>query len=188
MEGKGQDSVPMKVFGLVGWSGSGKTTLMTGLLPELNARGLRVSTMKHTHHRFDIDRPGKDSFEHRLAGATEVLVTSSKRWALIHELRDEPEADVDALIARMTPVDLLLIEGFKSHRHPKLEVYRPILGKGLLCRQDPGVIAVASDRPLPDIMVPWFRLDDIRGIADFIVDRCGLGEAGHPRRRAGGDR
>ena len=175
----------MKVFGLVGWSGSGKTTLMTALLPELIGRGLRVSTMKHTHHRFDIDRPGKDSFEHRQAGATEVMVTSSKRWALIHELRDEPESDVDSLIARMTPVDLLLIEGFKDHRHPKLEVYRPILGKGLLCRQDPAVIAVASDRPLTDLVVPWFDLDDIPGIADFIVERCGLGTAVRRRAEAG---
>lgn len=171
----------MKVFGLAGWSGSGKTTLMVKLLPELIGRGLTVSTMKHTHHSFDIDKPGKDSYEHRAAGATEVMITSSKRWALLRELRGEPEPDMDDQIARMTPVDLLLIEGFKSNRHPKMEVHRPILGKPLLCVNDPTVVAVATDSPLNGVKVPVFDLNDAVGIADFIVLHCGLGA----RRRHG---
>ena len=114
----------MKVFGITGWSGSGKTTLMKALIPNLTARGLRVSTIKHAHHRFDVDKPGKDSYEHRAAGATEVMIGSANRWALMHELRDEPEPRLDDLIARMTPVDLLLVEGFKTEAHIKMEVYR----------------------------------------------------------------
>lgn len=171
----------MKVFGLAGWSGSGKTTLMVKLLPELIGRGLTVSTMKHTHHSFDIDKPGKDSYEHRAAGATEVMITSAKRWALLRELRGEPEPDMDAQIARMTPVDLLLIEGFKTNRHPKMEVHRPALGKPLLCVGDPTVVAVATDSPLSGVRVPVFDLNDAVGIADFIVLHCGLGA----RRRHG---
>ena len=165
----------MKTFGVVGWSGSGKTTLVVKLLPELIGRGLRVSTMKHTHHNFDIDRPGKDSYEHRQAGAGEVLLASSARWALLHEIRDNPEPDMDALIGRMAPCDLVLIEGFKRHRHPKVEVYRAANGKALLCGEDPTVLAVASDGPLPDAPVPVLDLDDVAGIADFIVEHCGLG-------------
>ena len=109
----------MKIFGLVGWSGSGKTTLVAKLLPELIGRGFRVSTMKHTHHNFDIDKKGKDSYEHRMAGATEVLITGAKRWAILHENRDDPEPSIDDLLARMENVDLLLIEGFKAHSHEK---------------------------------------------------------------------
>ena len=165
----------MKTFGVVGWSGSGKTTLVVKLLPELIGRGLRVSTMKHTHHNFDIDRPGKDSYEHRRAGAGEVLLASSARWALLHEVRDNPEPDMDMLIGRMAPCDLVLIEGFKRHRHPKVEVYRAANGKALLCREDPTVLAVASDGPLPDAPVPVLDLNDVAGIADFIVEHCGLG-------------
>ncbi len=165
----------MKTFGVVGWSGSGKTTLVVKLLPELIGRGLRVSTMKHTHHNFDIDRPGKDSYEHRRAGASEVLLASSARWALLHEIRDNPEPDMDVLIGRMAPCDLVLIEGFKRHRHPKVEVYRAANGKTLLCREDPTVLAVASDGPLPDAPVPVLDLNDVPGIADFIVEHCGLG-------------
>ncbi len=165
----------MKTFGVVGWSGSGKTTLVVKLLPELIGRGLRVSTMKHTHHNFDIDRPGKDSYEHRRAGAGEVLLASSARWALLHEIRDNPEPDMDALMGRMAPCDLVLIEGFKRHRHPKVEVYRAANGEALLCGEDPTVLAVASDGPLPDAPVPVLDLDDVAGIADFIVEHCGLG-------------
>ena len=165
----------MRVFGLVGWSGSGKTTLLTRLLPELIARGLRVSTMKHSHHAFDVDTPGKDSYRHREAGATEVMVASARRWALMHELRSDPEPDVDELIARMTRVDLLVIEGFKQHAHPKLEVHRPSLGKVLMAPTDPHVVAVASDAPLGDLAVPVLDIDDIAGIARFVVDHCGLG-------------
>ena len=171
------NSRSMSIFGLVGWSGSGKTTLMVRLLPELVDRGYRVSSMKHSHHGFDVDRPGKDSYRHREAGATEVMVSSSRRWALMHELRDQPEPAVETLIARMTEVDLLLIEGFKRHQHPKLEVHRPRLGKPLMAGSDPWVVAVASDAPVPASRVPVLDLDDIPAIGDFIVDHCGLGDS-----------
>ncbi|MDP6787099.1 MAG: molybdopterin-guanine dinucleotide biosynthesis protein B [Rhodospirillales bacterium] len=164
----------MKVFGLIGWSNAGKTTLMINLLPELIGRGIKVSTMKHGHHDFDIDRAGKDSFRHREAGATEVLLTSASRWALMHELRGAPERSIENLISHMTPVDLLLIEGFKTHRHVKLEIHRPAEGKPLICRDDPDVVAVASDQLLPDIDLPVLDLNDIPAIADFIVSYCGL--------------
>ncbi len=164
----------MKIFGLAGWSGSGKTTLMTRLLPELVRRGITVSTMKHAHHEFDVDQPGKDSFEHRRAGATEVLVTSARRWALMHELRDRPEAAIEDLVRHMTPVDLLLIEGFKAHAHDKLEVHRPSVGKPLLCREDKRVVAVASDAPIAGLPVPRLVLDDVPAIAAFILAHCGL--------------
>jgi molybdopterin-guanine dinucleotide biosynthesis adapter protein len=164
----------MKIFGLAGWSGSGKTTLMVRLIPALVARGLSVSTLKHAHHAFDVDQPGKDSYEHRAAGATEVMVSSDKRWALMHELRGRPELGVEELVARMSPVDLLIIEGFKRHAHPKLEVYRPTVGKPLLCTDDPNIVAVASDEAMPGLRVPRLDLDDVAGIADFIVAHCGL--------------
>ena len=144
------------------------------LLPELTGRGLSVSTMKHAHHAFDVDKPGKDSFEHRQAGATEVLVTSANRWALMHELRGAPEAEMEALVARMTPVDLLLIEGFKHHAHDKLEIFRRDVGKPLLCVSDPRIVAVASDGAVPEARVPVIDLDDTRAIADFIAAHCGL--------------
>lgn len=164
----------MKIFGLAGWSGAGKTSLMVRLLPELTGRGLAVSTMKHAHHAFDVDVPGKDSYEHRQAGAAEVLVTSANRWVLMHELRGAPEAQMEELIARMTPVDLLLIEGFKHHAHDKLEVFRRAVGKPLLCVSDSRVVAVASDGPVPEARVPVVALDDTRAIADFIAAHCGL--------------
>ena len=164
----------MKIFGLAGWSGSGKTTLIVRLLPEITGRGLRVSTMKHAHHRFDIDSPGKDSWEHRAAGASEVLLTSTKRWALMHENDGAPEAPVEELVARMSPVDLLLIEGFKTHEHPKLEVHRPALGKPLLCHGDAHVVALASDAALPGLHVPVLDLNDAAAIAGFILTHCGL--------------
>lgn len=167
----------MKVFGLAGWSGSGKTTLLVRLIPALVARGLSVSTIKHAHHAFDVDRPGKDSHSHRLAGAREVMVSSANRFALMHELRGAPEPTVEELVARMSPVDLLLIEGFKHHAHDKLEVHRPALGKPLLAPDDPRVVAVASDVPLGGLPVPRLPLDDIEAIAGFVVDRCGLGPA-----------
>lgn len=169
----------MKTLGVVGWSGSGKTSLIVRLLPVLAARGLVVSTMKHTHHRFDIDRPGKDSFEHRSAGAREVMVVSTSRWALMHELRDEPEPPVDALIAHMAPVDLLLIEGFKRHTHPKLEIHRPDLGKPVMAADDATILAVASPVPLPDLDRPRLDLDDTAAIAAFIIAHHGL--RGTPR-------
>ena len=164
----------MKIFGLAGWSGSGKTTLMRRLLPELTGRGLRVSTMKHAHHNFDVDKPGKDSYEHRHAGATEVLVTSANRWALMHELRGAREPGIEDLVRHMTPVDLLLIEGFKHHDHDKLEVFRRSVGKPLLCLEDPHVVAVASKAAVPETVLPRLELDDTAAIADFIIDHCGL--------------
>lgn len=173
----------MKIFGLAGWSGSGKTTLLVGLIPELVGRGLAVSTIKHAHHKFDVDEPGKDSYAHREAGATEVLVSSSQRFALMHELRGAPEPGLDELVSRMTPVDLLLVEGFKAHDHDKLEVHRPALGKPLLCGDDPRIIAVASDVALTGVRLPRFAVDDIPAIANFIIAHCGL--AGAPRRAAG---
>lgn len=168
----------MKVFGLTGWSGSGKTTLMVRLIPALVARGITVSTMKHAHKGFDIDHPGKDSHSHRMAGATEVLVGSPRRWALMHELRDEEEPGVEALIARMTPVDLLLIEGFKRHDHRKLEVWRAAVGKPLIAPEDPGIVAIASDGPVPGAAVPVLPLDDAEAVADFVMRDCGLDRRG----------
>ena len=169
----------MKVFGLAGWSGSGKTTLVVRLIPELGRRGISVSTMKHAHHNFDVDKPGKDSYEHRAAGATEVLVTSANRWALMHENRDQPEPSLDVLLEKLSPVDLLLIEGFKRHAHDKLEVYRESTGKPMLCHEDRHVVAIASDRPaqiqrLNARPITVLDLDDVPGIADFIIAHCGL--------------
>jgi len=164
----------MKFFGLVGWSGSGKTTLMRQLLPELTGRGYRVSTMKHTHHNFDIDKPGKDSYMHREAGAHEVLITGSRRWAILHENRDGPEPDIDFLLGRLEEVDLVLIEGFKDHTHAKLEVYRPAVGKPLLAANDESVVAVASDQVLSLDGPTMIDLNDVTGVADFILDFCEL--------------
>src|SRR4051812_20915403 len=169
-----EDRSSMKTFGLAGWSGSGKTTLVTRLLPALTGRGLTVSTVKHAHHRFDVDQPGKDSWLHRQAGAHEVLVGSANRWALMHENRGAPEAGLDVLLSHMSPVDLVIVEGFKTHPHPKLEVHRATLDKSLLCRDDRAVVAVASDSDIADLPVPLLPLDDIAAIAGFIIAHCGL--------------
>jgi molybdopterin-guanine dinucleotide biosynthesis protein B len=164
----------MKVMGIVGWSGSGKTSLLVALLPILKGMGLKVSTMKHAHHRFDLDKPGKDSFRHREAGASEVLVVTSSRWVLMHESREEPEPSIESLIERMTPVDLLLIEGFKTHPHPKVEIHRESEGKPLLCPEDPGIVAVASDVPLGNLKIPRLDLNDPVAIAEFILRHTSL--------------
>ncbi|MSO54802.1 MAG: molybdopterin-guanine dinucleotide biosynthesis protein B [Rhodospirillales bacterium] len=164
----------MKVFGLVGWHNSGKTTLIVQLIDRFVGLGLSVSTMKHGHHEFDIDQPGKDSHRHRAAGATEVLISSSQRWALMHENRAEPEASMDWLLERITPVDLLLVEGFKRDRHPKLEVHRPGLGQPLLCPNDPTIVAVASDAALEGLAVPLLDLNDIESVVWFIMAHLGL--------------
>ena len=169
----------MKVFGLAGWSGSGKTTLLSKLLPELIARGVSVSTIKHTHHLVEMDKPGKDSYIHRESGATEVLVGSPQRWALIHENREEKEATLESLIMRMTPVDLLLVEGFKAYPHDKVEVYRRDNGKPLICAEDPHIVAVASDAALPDVALALFALNDVAGLASFILRCCGLNGNGN---------
>ena len=154
----------MRVIGLAGWSGAGKTTLLQRLIPALVAEGLRVSTLKHAHHAFDVDQPGKDSWLHRQAGATEVLIGSSARWALMHELRDAPEPELPELLARLGPVDLVLVEGFKRGPHPKIEVHRHANNKPLLHPGDPTIVAIATDSPLATA-IPRVHLDDIAGIA-----------------------
>lgn len=162
----------MRIIGMAGWSGSGKTTLITRLIPLLTARGLKVSTVKHAHHGFDLDKPGKDSFMHREAGAAEVLISSGKRFALLHELRDEAEWDLPNLLGKLTPVDLVLVEGFKRDPFPKIEIHRTANGKPLLQPEDPHIIAIASDIALPDAPVPVVDLDDIAAIADLLLARA----------------
>jgi molybdopterin-guanine dinucleotide biosynthesis protein B len=161
----------MKVIGIAGWSGAGKTTLLTRVIPCLVTRGLRVSTIKHAHHAFDIDQPGKDSHTHRMAGATEVLVSSANRFALMHELRGEPEWPLAALLDKLSAVDLVLVEGFKTEAHPKLEVYRAAVGKPPLYPQDANIVAVASDGPVA-ARVPVVALDDTEAIADILVAKA----------------
>ena len=156
------------MIGLAGWSGAGKTTLLTRVIPRLVERGLTVSTLKHAHHAFDLDQPGKDSYEHRQAGATEVLIGSAARWALMHELRGAPEASLAELLTRLSPVDLVIVEGFKREPHVKLEVHRAAVGKPLLAPDDPAIVAIASDVSL-SARVPVVSLDDIDTIADILV-------------------
>jgi len=163
----------MKVFGFAGWSGSGKTTLIEKLIPRFVKRGLRVSLIKHAHHTFDVDHPGKDSYRHRHAGATEVLVTSSRRWVLMHELRGAPEPSLDEHVKHISPCDLLLVEGFKFAPIPKLEVWRAEPGEDLLHPNDPHIVAVASDTKV-DTKLPLLNLDDDAGIAEFIVQHLKL--------------
>lgn len=167
----------LKVFGFAGYSGSGKTTLIEQLIPRLVARGLTISLIKHAHHSFDIDQPGKDSWRHRHAGATEVLLTSRNRWALMHELRDEPEPGLTEQLRLLSPCDLVLVEGYKSADIPKIEVHRPSTGKPLLHPNDPAIVAVACDAPVASPL-PVLALDDVDGIAAFIMRHCRLLEAG----------
>ena len=162
----------MRIIGLAGWSGAGKTTLIAKLIPGILGRGLRVPTLKHAHHAFDVDRPGKDSYEHRMAGATEVLVVSEKRFALMHELRGEAEPRLADLLAKLAPVDLVIIEGWKREPHPKLEVFRASVGKPLIHPDDPHVVAIASDVPLPNAKVPRVSLDDTVAIIDILLARA----------------
>ena len=164
----------MEVFGLAGWSGSGKTTLVKQLIPLLVSKGISVSTLKHAHHSFDIDKPGKDSFEHRLAGANEVLISSAKRWAIIHENRKLEEANLKSLLAKFSAVDLVLVEGFKNESHKKLEVYREINGKPLLQQNDPNICGIASDIQLNNLEVPVFDINDIESISHFIIRQSRL--------------
>jgi len=159
----------MRLIGLAGWSGSGKTTLLARLIPVLVARGVTVSTIKHAHHAFDIDQRGKDSWVHRQAGATEVLVSSANRFALMHELRGAQEPSLSELLSRLSPVELVIVEGFKRDRHPKIEIHRPELGKPLLYPDDPEIVALASPAPVPDTPLPWLPLDDADAVADFIL-------------------
>src|SRR5579862_1847179 len=158
----------MRIIGLAGWSGSGKTTLVTKVIPVLVGRGLRVATVKHAHHEFDTDQPGKDSWLHRQAGASEVAIVSSRRWAIVHELGQEREPPLADMLDKLSPVDLVIVEGFKRHRHPKLEVYRAAIGKPLLHPDDDCIVAVATDAPLPQATVPVLMLDHVEAIADAL--------------------
>jgi molybdopterin-guanine dinucleotide biosynthesis adapter protein len=162
------NATPMRVVGLAGWSGAGKTTLMTRVIPLLVGRGLTVATVKHAHHDFDIDKPGKDSWLHRQAGASEVAIASSRRWAIVHELRGETEPSLAQILAKLAPVDLVIVEGFRRHAHPKLEVFRAAIGKPLLHPDDDCIVAVATDAPLPRAQVPVVMLDDVERIADVL--------------------
>ena len=169
------------VIGVTGWSGSGKTALLVRLIPELSARGYRVATVKHAHHSFDIDTPGKDSFEHRSAGASEVIVASAKRWAIMHENLDEAEPALEELLAKLSPADIVLVEGFKNEKHKKIEVHRPETGAELIYTTNTSIVAVASDSILSAgaaCGIPVLDLNDTAAIADFVISHCGL--AGRP--------
>jgi len=163
----------MKLYGVVGWKNAGKTGLMERLVTEITGRGFTVSSVKHAHHSFDVDHPGKDSHRHRVAGATEVLLASRNRFALMHELRDEEEPSLEALLSKLSPVDLVLIEGYKRDSHPKVEAHRAVTGNPLIAPDDPTVRAVASDTAL-DLDRPVFDLNDTCAIADFILAQVGL--------------
>ncbi|GGD37045.1 bifunctional molybdopterin-guanine dinucleotide biosynthesis adaptor protein MobB/molybdopterin molybdotransferase MoeA [Sinisalibacter lacisalsi] len=164
----------MRIYGVIGWKNAGKTSLMERLVTDVRARGFTVSTVKHTHHRFDLDRPGKDSYRHRAAGAREVLLASHQRWALLHELGDEAEPPLTEVLAKLAPVDLVLVEGYKRDSHPKVEVFREGEGRSLIQPEDPTVRAVATDQPIEGLPVPTLDLDDTRAIADFILAETGL--------------
>ncbi|MEA2884850.1 MAG: molybdopterin-guanine dinucleotide biosynthesis adapter protein [Bradyrhizobium sp.] len=154
----------MKVIGLAGWSGAGKTTLLTRLIPYFKEHGLRISVIKHAHHSFDVDVPGKDSWLHRQAGAAEVLVSSGLRWALMHELRGAEEPKLPELLAKLSPVDLVVVEGFKREPHRKIEVHRAANGKPALFPDDPGIVGIATDTKL-ETGLPAVHLDDIPAVA-----------------------
>lgn len=163
----------MKIFGFAGYSGSGKTTLIEKLIPLFAQQGLRVSLIKHAHHNFDVDKPGKDSYRHRKAGCSEVLITSSRRWVLMHELRGGPEPGLAEHMERISACDLLLVEGFKREHIPKLEVFRAEVGEPLLHPHDGDIVAIATDRRA-DTSLPQFDLNDHNAIADFILKHVGL--------------
>ena len=164
----------MKIFGFAGWSGSGKTTLIEKLIPRFVGAGLRVSLIKHAHHTFDVDHPGKDSYRHRHAGAAEILVTSSRRWVLMHELRGAHEPSFEEQVKRISPCDLLLVEGFKFAPIPKLEVWRAATGEPLLHPNDPHIVAVASDGPV-QTRLARLDLSDDAAIAAFVLSHLKMG-------------
>ena len=166
------NSSAARVLGLAGWSGSGKTTLITKLIPLLAQRGIKVATLKHAHHAFDVDQPGKDSYEHRKAGACEVIVSSARRWVQMHEVGNGVEATLPQLLRRLSPCDLVLVEGFKSERHPKLEVFRAAVGKSPLHPQDRRIVAIASDQDFPDAGVPVVDINDIAAVGDMVMQRA----------------
>ncbi|HUW36195.1 MAG TPA: molybdopterin-guanine dinucleotide biosynthesis protein B [Rhodocyclaceae bacterium] len=159
----------MKVFGFTGYSGAGKTTLIEQLIPRFVMKGMRVSLIKHAHHHFDIDKPGKDSFRHREAGASEVMLVSDQRWVLMHELREEPEPQLETQLERFSPCDLVLVEGYKFTGIPKIEVHRPANGKPLLYREGNNIVALASDTRL-DLPLPWLDLNAPDAVVDFILN------------------
>jgi molybdopterin-guanine dinucleotide biosynthesis adapter protein len=163
----------MKVFGFAGYSGSGKTTLIEQLIPLFTARGLRVALVKHAHHTFDVDQPGKDSYRHRNAGCTEVLITSSRRWVLMHELRGAPEPGLGEHLEHLSPCDLVLVEGYKREAIPKLEIYRASVGEPLLHPHDGHIVAIASDQPVKTSL-PQFDLDQPQAISEFVLRTVGL--------------
>lgn len=163
----------MKILGIMGYSGSGKTTLIEALIARFSARGLRVSLIKHAHHGFDIDRPGKDSYRHREAGAREVVLLSDRRWVLMHEAHEEPPPQLGELIARLSPCDLVLLESFKSAEVDKLEVYRPSVGKPPIWPGASGVVAVASDERI-DCPLPLLDINDHDAVAGFVLKHTGL--------------
>lgn len=158
----------LKIIGFAGWSGSGKTSLIERVIAVLTARGVKVSLIKHAHHAFDIDHAGKDSWRHRSAGCSEVLVSSGRRWSLIHELKDEPELSLEALLGKLAPCDLVLVEGFKRATIPKIEIRRTEVREPLLFPHDPHIVAVATDAPL-DTALPQLNINDAEAVADFIV-------------------
>lgn len=158
-----------RVLGIAGWSGSGKTTLITKLIPLLGSRGVRVATLKHAHHAFDVDTPGKDSYEHRKAGACEVIVSSARRWVQMHEVGDGAEATLAQLLARLSPCNLVLVEGFKTEQHPKIEVFRRAVGKTPLHPEDKRIVAIASDESFPDAGIPTVDINDIAAVAEVIL-------------------
>ena len=163
----------MKIFGVIGWKNSGKTGLVERLVAEISARGFTVSTVKHAHHSFDIDHPGRDSYRHRDAGAREVLLTSRNRWALMHEIKNTPEVQLGELLKKLSPVDVVLIEGFKRDSHAKVECHRATTGNGLLAHGDDTIVAVAADVTV-ETRQPLLELDDTNGIADFVLQHTGL--------------
>lgn len=160
----------MQILGIAGWQNSGKTTLLKNLILTFAKKGLTVSTVKHAHHSFDIDKPGKDSYEHRQSGAQEVLISSKHRWALIHEQGNQTEPNLDELLSKLKPVDLVLVEGFKKENHTKLEVHRDKLGKELICQTDPKICMVASDIKLSGLNVPVFDINNYDAISEFIIE------------------
>jgi len=161
-----------RVLGIAGWSGSGKTTLIVKLIPLLVARGLRIATLKHAHHDFDVDQPGKDSYEHRHAGACEVIISSARRWAQMHELGTQSEPTLAQLLQRVSPCDLILVEGFKTERHSKMEVFRAATGRSPLYPEDPHIVAIASDRRLPGASIPVVDLNDVEAVSTLVTDRA----------------
>jgi molybdopterin-guanine dinucleotide biosynthesis protein MobB len=165
----------VKLFGIVGWKNSGKTTLVARLVTDLKSRGFSVSTMKHAHHAFDLDQPGRDTYKHREAGAQEVVISSSRRWAIMHELQRDENYTLDDLLAKMQPVDIVLVEGFKSNAHPKIETHRSQSEMPLVSAENKTIIAVASDCDVDTNGLPCLNLNDVPAVADYIIAQTGLG-------------